>query len=87
MDVYKDQYQKFWLVAKAVGLIIYLELKHKIGMEGADNFYTVSNSMLTEVYKISRQRKYYALKKLLEANLIKVRKRRGKNIQCKLVLK
>jgi len=87
MNVYKDQYQKFWQAAKAVGLIIYLELKHKIGMEGTDNFYTIANSMLTDVYKISRQRKYYAIKKLLKANLIKVSKRKGKNIQCKLVMK
>ena len=87
MNVYKDQFQKFWQVAKAVGLIIYLELKHKVGMEGADGFYTISNSMLTDIYKVSRQRKYYALKKLLEAKLIMVRKRKGKNIQCRLVLK
>ena len=87
MNVYKDQFQKFWQVAKVVGLIIYLELKHKIGMEGADGFYTISNSMLTDIYKVSRQRKYYALKKLLEAKLIMVHKRKGKNIQCRLVLK
>ena len=74
-------------ILEAVGLIIYLELKHKVGMEGADGFYTISNSMLTDIYKVSRQRKYYALKKLLEAKLIMVRKRKGKNIQCRLVLK
>ncbi len=38
MNVYKDQYQKFWHVAKAVGVLIYLELKHKIGMRGKMNF-------------------------------------------------
>lgn len=87
MNVYKDQYQKFWQVAKAVGVIIYLELKHKMGMEGAGNFYTIANSMLEETYSISRQRKYYAIKKLVAEGLIKVSKRRGKNIKCKLVMK
>ena len=87
MNVYKDQFRKFWQVAKGVGVLIYLELKHKIGMEGDDQFYKVSNHMLASVYKVSRQRKYIALKKLKKAKLIKVRKRRGKNIHCKLVLK
>ena len=57
----------------------------KVKMEGMrkrlDGFYTISNSMLTDIYKVSRQRKYYALKKLLEAKLIMVHKRKGKNIQ------
>ena len=87
MNVYKDQYQKFWQVAKAVGVIIYLELKHKMGMEGAGNFYTIANSMLEETYSISRQRKYYAIKKLFAEGLIKISKRKGKNIKCKLVMK
>lgn len=86
MNVYKDQYQKFWHVAKAVGVLIYLELKHKIGMRGKDEFHTVSNHMLASVYKVSRQRKYTALKKLKKAGLVKLKKQKGKNIQCKLVL-
>ncbi len=86
MNVYKDQYQKFWHVAKAVGVLIYLELKHKIGMRGKDEFHTVSNHMLASVYEVSRQRKYTALKKLKKAGLVKLKKQKGKNIQCKLVL-
>ena len=87
MNVYKDQYQKFWQVAKGVGVLIYLELKHKIGMEGDDQFYKMSNHMFSSVYAVTRQRKYKAINKLLKANLIKVSKRKGKNIHCRLVLK
>ena len=87
MNVYKDQYQKFWQVAKGVGVLIYLELKHKIGMEGDDQFYKMSNHMFSSVYEVTRQRKYKAINKLLKTNLINVSKRKGKNIHCRLVLK
>ena len=68
MNVYKDQYQKFWQVAKGVGVLIYLELKHKIGMEGDDQFYKMSNHMFSSIYAVTRQRKYKAINKLLKAN-------------------
>ena len=87
MNVYKDQFREFWQVAKGVGVLIYLELKHKIGMEGDDQFYKMSNHMFSSVYAVTRQRKYKAINKLLKAKLIKVSKRKGKNIHCRLVLK
>ena len=61
----------FHAVAGKAGVAIYIYLKWQKGMNG-DRFFEISNDWLGENYKVTRQTKYAALKKLKKEGLIEV---------------
>ena len=78
----------FTNIGGKAGSIIYKYLRYQTGMNGK-NHYEITNESL-EKYKICRQTKYRALKKLQEEGLIDVLDRsesEGGNLKVKLMIK
>ena len=74
-------------IAGMCGSKIYAYLRYQTGMNGKD-YYAITNDFL-EKYKITRQTKYAALKKLQEEGLIDVLERsesKGGNLKVRLMI-
>jgi len=77
----------FTNIAGKAGSKIYAYLRWKTGMNGKD-YYAITNDFL-EKYKITRQTKYTALKKLQKEGLIDVLERsesKGGNLKVRLMI-
>ena len=77
----------FFTIAGTTGSKILLFLRWQTGMNGKDH-YPITNDFL-EKYKITRQTKYTALKKLKKAGLIDVLSRsecKGGNLKVRLLI-
>ena len=77
----------FTTIAGMAGSKIYNYLRWQTGMNGKD-YYTITNDYLAQ-YKITRQTKYAALKKLQKEKLIDVLDRsesKGGNLKVKLLI-
>jgi len=77
----------FTNIAGKTGSIIYEYLRYQTGMNGK-NYYEITNEFL-EKYKICRQTKYIALKKLKAEGLIDVLDRsesKGGNLKVRLLI-
>ena len=77
----------FTNIAGKAGSIIYKYLRYQTGMNGK-NHYAITNEFL-EKYKMCRQTKYKALKKLQKEGLVDVLERsesNGGNLQVKLMI-
>ena len=77
----------FTNIAGKTGSIIYKYLRYQTGMNGR-NYYAITNDFL-EKYKICRQTKYIALKKLQKEGLVDVLDRSesgGGNLKVKLLI-
>ena len=77
----------FTNIANKTGSIIYKYLRYQTGMNGK-NYYEITNEFL-EKYKICRQTKYIALKKLKAEGLIDVLDRsesKGGNLKVRLLI-
>ena len=77
----------FTNIAGKAGSKIYAYLRWKTGMNGKD-YYAITNEFL-EKYKITRQTKYTALKKLQKEGLIDVLERsesKGGNLKVRLMI-
>ena len=77
----------FTNIAGKTGSIIYKYLRYQTGMNGR-NYYAITNEFL-EKYKICRQTKYIALKKLQKEGLVDVLDRSesgGGNLKVKLLI-
>ena len=74
-------------IAGMCGSKIYAYLRYQTGMNGKD-YYAITNKFL-EKYKITRQTKYTALKKLQKEGLIDVLERsesKGGNLKVRLMI-
>ena len=77
----------FFTIAGMAGCKIYAYLRYQTGMNGRD-YYPITNDYLGQ-YKITRQTKYSALKKLKDEGLIGVLKRSecgGGNLKVRLMI-
>jgi len=77
----------FTTIAGKTGSIIYKYLRYQTGMNGKD-YYPITNEFL-EKYKICRQTKYIALKKLKAEGLVDVLERsesKGGNLKVRLLI-
>ena len=77
----------FTNIGGRAGSIIYKYLRYQTGMNGKD-YYPITNEFL-EKYKMCRQTKYKALKKLQKEGLVDVLERsesNGGNLQVKLMI-
>ena len=77
----------FTTIGGKAGSIIYKFLRYQTGMNGK-NYYAITNDFL-EKYKITRQTKYAALKKLQKEGLIDVLGRsesKGGNLKVRLMI-
>ena len=77
----------FTNIAGKAGSKIYAYLRWKTGMNGKD-YYAITNDFL-EKYKITRQTKYTALKKLQKEGLVDVLSRsesKGGNLKVRLMI-
>ena len=77
----------FTNIAGKTGSKIYAYLRFQTGMNGK-NYYAITNDFLAQ-YKITRQTKYMALKKLQKEGLIDVLSRsesKGGNLKVKLLI-
>jgi len=78
----------FSTIAGEAGSKIYAYLRWQTGMNGKD-YYAITNDYLAQ-YKITRQTKYAALKKLKKEGLIKILDRsesKGGNLKVRLMIK
>jgi len=79
-------------VAGKVGIYIYTYLKWRKGMdkkypERANAYYPIPNVQSHDWGDIRRQRKNEAIEKMLKAELISVKKEKGKSTKVRLLLK
>ena len=77
----------FTNIAGKTGSIIYKYLRYQTGMNGK-NYYEITNDLM-EKYKICRQTKYIALKKLRKEGLVDVLSRsesKGGNLRVRLLI-
>ena len=77
----------FTNIAGKTGSIIYKYLRYQTGMNGK-NYYEITNDLM-EKYKICRQTKYIALKKLRKEGLVDVLSRsesKGGNLKVRLLI-
>ena len=77
----------FYTIAGKTGSIIYKYLRYQTGMNGK-NYYEITNEFM-EKYKICRQTKYIALKKLKAEGLVDVLDRsesKGGNLKVRLLI-
>ena len=79
-------------VAGKVGIYIYSYLKWRKGMdkkypERANAYYPIPNVQSHDWGDIRRQRKNEAIEKMLKAELISVKKEKGKSTKVRLLIK
>ena len=79
-------------VAGKVGIYIYTYLKWRKGMdkkypERANAYYPIPNVQSHDWGDIRRQRKNEAIQKMLKAELISVKKEKGKSTKVRLLIK
>ena len=85
--VYMKSDLLFFNIGGKTGSIIYKYLRYQTGMNGKD-YYPITNEFL-EKYKICRQTKYIALKKLRKEGLVDVLSRsesKGGNLKVRLLI-
>ena len=99
-DKQKDFVQDYYMMSSAlcckvagkVGIYIYTYLKWRKGMdkkypERANAYYPIPNVQSHDWGDIRRQRKNEAIEKMLKAELISVKKEKGKSTKVRLLLK
>ena len=99
-DKSKDFVQDYYMMSTAmcckvagkVGIYIYSYLKWRKGMdkkypERANAYYPIPNVQSHDLGDIRRQRKNEAIEKMLKAELISVKKEKGKSTKVRLLIK
>jgi hypothetical protein len=99
-DKSKDFVQDYYMMSTAmcckvagkVGIYIYSYLKWRKGMdkkypERANTYYPIPNVQSHDWGDIRRQRKNEAIEKMLKAELISVKKEKGKSTKVRLLIK
>ena len=99
-DKQKDFVQDYYMMSSAlcckvagkVGIYIYSYLKWRKGMdkkypERAKAYYPIPNTQSRDWGDIRRQRKNEAIEKMLKAELISVKKEKGKSTKVRLLIK
>ena len=99
-DKSKDFVQDYYMMSSAlcckvagkVGIYIYTYLKWRKGMdkkypERANAYYPIPNVQSHDWGDIRRQRKNEAIQKMLKAELISVKKEKGKSTKVRLLIK
>ena len=91
-DYYMMSSALFCKVAGKVGIYIYTYLKWRKGMdkkypERANAYYPIPNVQSHDWGDIRRQRKNEAIDKMLKAELISVKKEKGKSTKVRLLIK
>jgi len=99
-DKQKDFVQDYYMMSSAlcckvagkVGIYIYSYLKWRKGMdkkypERANAYYPIPNVQSHDWGDIRRQRKNEAIEKMLKAELISVKKEKGKSTKVRLLIK
>ena len=99
-DKSKDFVQEYYMMSTAmcckvagkVGIYIYSYLKWRKGMdkkypERANAYYPIPNVQSHDWGDIRRQRKNEAIQKMLKAELISVKKEKGKSTKVRLLIK